>query len=196
MCKLSFSVSWFSACHSGLFVIWGLIKRAGFPLQTCSRLLENPDRLNLSPAQVTRRLSHHPNKHHAPWICASTWQPLRRVFTNVMCTRLSAEGSGSGNLSTSSSCSETYTSFSDIKAWSRCLAAAPLWQLLTVHFLLKLLKSLYCINLLSGMEKQTFRIFKRQSFHHLPLYKGRYTVLLSFCSFRMMPLPSLTFAWL
>lgn len=28
------------------------------------------------------------------------------------------EGSGSGNLSTSSSCSETYTSFSDIKPWT------------------------------------------------------------------------------
>lgn len=38
------------------------------------------------------------------------------------------EGSGSGNLSTSSSCSETYTSFSDIKTWSpllQRLVAAP-----------------------------------------------------------------------
>lgn len=42
--------------------------------------------------------------------------------TVVVCP---ADGSVSGNLSTSSSCSETYTSYSDIKPWPCCRRRCP-----------------------------------------------------------------------
>lgn len=48
------------------------------------------------------------------WIAAANLITL--IGKSKSCQSLtSSEGSGSGNLSTSSSCSETYTSFSDIK---------------------------------------------------------------------------------
>ncbi|XP_048834608.1 guanine nucleotide exchange factor DBS-like isoform X4 [Brienomyrus brachyistius] len=49
------------------------------------------------------------------WIPASNLAPLLEQSKSVQ-SLSSSEGSGSGDLSTSSSCSETYTSFSDIKA--------------------------------------------------------------------------------
>ncbi len=113
---------------SGLYIICGPIRRAGSLLQTCSLSSENPNLLNPSPAQVTQLPTFHP-----PHYKSLSWN------LHLMNECFPTEGSGSGNLSTSSSCSETYTSFSDIKAWSRCSSAY------TVHFLLKLLESLYCI---------------------------------------------------
>ncbi|XP_072557039.1 guanine nucleotide exchange factor DBS-like isoform X2 [Paramormyrops kingsleyae] len=49
------------------------------------------------------------------WIPASNLAPLLQQSKSIQ-SLSSSEGSGSGDLSTSSSCSETYTSFSDIKA--------------------------------------------------------------------------------
>uniref|UniRef100_A0A8C4HM31 MCF.2 cell line derived transforming sequence like n=1 Tax=Dicentrarchus labrax TaxID=13489 RepID=A0A8C4HM31_DICLA len=47
------------------------------------------------------------------WIAAANL--IKLIGKSKSCQSLTSSGSGSGNLSTSSSCSETYTSFSDIK---------------------------------------------------------------------------------
>ncbi|XP_037832199.1 guanine nucleotide exchange factor DBS isoform X3 [Kryptolebias marmoratus] len=57
---------------------------------------------------------HNLNTSHEGWIPAANLITL--IEKSKSCQSLtSSEGSGSGNLSTSSSCSETYTNFSDIK---------------------------------------------------------------------------------
>ncbi|XP_076026234.1 guanine nucleotide exchange factor DBS isoform X2 [Genypterus blacodes] len=50
------------------------------------------------------------------WVAAANLLSLIGKSKSCQSLTSSAEGSGSGNLSTSSSCSETYTSFSDIKS--------------------------------------------------------------------------------
>lgn len=93
--------------HAGSCVTWALLRRAGSRLLISSRSLGNQNHASLSPAQVFKQTI--PNEVRTDSYWKQHW-PWNMCFLT--------EGSGSGNLSTSSSCSETYTSFSDIKPWT------------------------------------------------------------------------------
>lgn len=88
---------------AGLWRTFAAARRAGYLQQTSSASSQSPNLPSRSAAQV-----------FFPLPFKSCWASgLSRLWV-CACP---ADGSVSGNVSTSSSCSETYTSYSDIKPW-------------------------------------------------------------------------------
>lgn len=77
-------------------------------LGTCSKPPQPHLRVQIFP--ITQQLRYFSPLHPPPHLWASS-------FSHLCLCACPADGSVSGNVSTSSSCSETYTSYSDIKPW-------------------------------------------------------------------------------
>lgn len=98
---------------AGLWRTFAAARRAGYLQPTSSASSLSPNLPNHSAAQVFPPFL-------PPLYIKSYWASSLKHSRSCVCP---ADGSVSGNVSTSSSCSETYTSYSDIKPWPTVTAA-------------------------------------------------------------------------